>query len=132
MPKVNGTYKMSAWNETTLRDLAPPQKCTSVAAPGTFSGPLIGEAETFYVLSYVSADTGVFSGFTLFEGSIGDLEGGFVLEDDGTFDTKAATSKWTIVKDSGTGDLKGISGTGGFSATDGLTISFELEYSLPA
>ena len=132
MTKITGTYQMTDWQETPLRELAPPQKCSTVLAPGIFTGPLEGEGQTFYVLNYVTEKTGLFSGYTFFKGKIGDLEGSFVLADDGNFDTVAARTKWTIVADSGTGDLAGISGTGGFDATEGLKVSFELDYTLPS
>ncbi len=130
MTKVTGTYQMTDWKEIPLRAMEPPQKCTSVMAPGIFSGPLEGEGQTFYVLNYVGEKTGLFSGFTFFKGKIGDKQGSFVLADDGHFDPKAATTKWTIVAGSGTDDLAGITGTGGFSATEGLTVTFELDYQL--
>ncbi len=135
MNKVTGTYTMTAWKETPLRELEPPQKCTSVVAPGNFTGPLVGEGQTFYVLNYITEKTGLFSGYTFFKGKISDkegsfAEGSFVLADDGTFDTIAARTKWTIIEGSGTGDLFGITGHGGFSATEGLKVTFDLEYEL--
>lgn len=131
MISVTGTYQMSEWQETPLAQNNPPQKCTSVIAPGIFSGQLEGKGQTFYLLSYITEKTGLFSGYTLFEGKIGELVGSFVLRDEGKFDATAATTKWTIIPGSGTQDLKGISGTGGFSATQGLTVTFELSYELP-
>jgi hypothetical protein len=102
-----------------------------VTAPGEFTGPLTGEGQTFYILNYITEKTGLFSGYTFFKGAIGEKNGSFVLADDGTFDSTTATTKWTIVPGSGTGDLTGISGKGGFCATEGLTVSFDLDYQLP-
>ena len=132
MTQITGTYHMTDWKETPLRELTPPQKCSSVTAPGNFVGPLEGEGQTFYLLNYVTEKTGLFSGYTFFKGKIGELEGSFVLADDGTFDTVAARTKWTIVQNSGTGDFDGISGTGGFAATEGLKVTYDLDYQLPS
>ena len=131
MPKITGTYTMSDWKETDLRSAPPPMKCTSVAAPGSFTGDLQGEGDTHYLLYYRDEKIGLFSGFTTFTGTLAGRTGTFVFQDDGTFDEKAATTKWTIVPGSGSGELAGITGKGGFSATSGLTITFELDYMLP-
>lgn len=128
MMKSTGTYAMAEWNEVAARELPPPQKCTRVDAHGTMDGGMKGEAQTIYMLAYVRADEGVFSGYTYFKGQVGERAGSFVLADEGAFDAKTATTKWAIVKGSGTGELAGISGAGGFSATHGLTVEFTLEY----
>lgn len=127
MTTVNGQYAMAEWNETPLIAQEPPQKSARVEAWGKIEGALKGDAKTFYILSYITSDTGVFTGFTHFNGKLGAREGGFVLIDNGTFDAKSATSKWTIVEGSGRGDFKGIKGSGGFKANHGLTFDFELE-----
>ena len=131
MTKIAGTYEMSEWNEETLLNKEPPKKCTRVKAPGVFSGQMSGSGQTHYLINYVSEKTGPFTGYTFFEGKIGNRSGSFVLADEGIFDPEAATTKWTIVKGSGTNELKGISGTGGFRASTGLKMSFELDYELP-
>lgn len=130
MTSADGTYTMQEWNEEPLRELVPPQKCTRVEAHGPMEGALNGEAQTFYVLAYITKDSGTYSGYTYFKGSVDGREGSFVMADEGTFDPKSAKTKWTIVDGSGTGDLVGISGTGGFSATHGLTVEFTLNYQL--
>lgn len=131
MPRITGQYSMEKWNETVGRDQAPPRKSTHVAAHGPMTGEIEGDAQTFYLLAYVTEQTGRFCGYTYFDGRIGDLKGTFVLADDGHFDAKSATTEWTIVPGSGTGDFEGISGSGGFVATHGLTVEFALEYRLP-
>ncbi len=130
MPKASGQYSMEKWDETVVRDQAPPQKCAQVVAHGPMSGEINGDAQTFYLLAYITAQTGKFCGYTCFEGRIGDLKGSLVLADEGHFDETSATTNWTVVEGSGTGDFEGISGTGGFVATHGLTVEFTLDYEL--
>lgn len=130
MQKITGRYAMEAWNENALRDRTVPQKCSTVEAHGPMTGGLAGAAQTFYLLAYVTEKVGAFSGYTYFEGALDGREGGFVLADEGTFDETSATTCWTIVEGSGTAALEGISGTGGFRATNGLTVDFTLEYEI--
>lgn len=132
MTSANGTYTMQVWNETPWREMPPPQKCTRVDAHGPMVGALNGEAQTFYVLAYITDDSGTYSGYTYFKGSVDGREGGFVMADEGVFGPKSADTKWTIVAGSGTDDLAGISGTGGFSATHGLTVEITLDYRFAA
>jgi len=127
MTLVNGQYAMAEWNETPLHEQGASQKCTRVEAFGKIEGALVGDAKTFYLLTYITKDTGIFTGYTLFDIKAGDRTGSFVASDNGVFDAKSASSRWVIVEGSGAGDFKGIKGSGSFKASHGLTFDFELE-----
>lgn len=130
MPKVSATYAMANWEEDTLRDVPPPGKCTSVKAHGRITGALEGEGESFYIIAYLNDVGGSFSGYTSFTGTLDGKKGSFILRDEGMADERSARSTWIIVEGSGTGELKGIEGTGGFVAEQGLTFDFTLDYTL--
>jgi hypothetical protein len=51
-----------------------------------------------------------------------------VLETSGTFDGKIAEGEWKVVPGSGTEELRGLTGTGGFSAPLGPEASVTLDY----
>jgi Protein of unknown function (DUF3224) len=131
MPQITGTYAMADWKEEPVLDGDTDRKITRVHANGAWQGPLAGTAETFYLISYLDKTGGPFSGFLRFAGSWGDVKGGFTIAETGTADAAAATSDWRIVTGSGTGGFKGIAGTGGFRASDGLTFGFTLDFTLP-
>jgi hypothetical protein len=65
-----------------------------------------------------------------FTGVLGSLKGGFILETDGEFDGTVAKGYWSIVPDSGTGELAGISGEGQFEAPHGPKATYRLEYAM--
>jgi hypothetical protein len=129
MPKITGTYAMQDWQEEPYRDEPVPLKLTRVHAHGDVSGGVTGIGPSFFLIAYIGG-TGPYTGYTQFTGTLGGVDGSFVMADDGIFDPEAATSRWTIVEGSGTGGLAGITGTGGFRATHGLTVSFTLDYEL--
>jgi hypothetical protein len=69
----------------------------------------------------------IYIGFMRFVGILQGKEGSFVIEDHGTFDNGAANSTLQIIAGSGMGELKGIQGSGRYSANqDGIQI--ELDY----
>ncbi len=61
--------------------------------------------------------------------AVGGRPGTFVLRISGTFDGTGARATWNVVPGSGTGELRGISGTGGFE-TSGDTTTYTLDYTL--
>ena len=72
--------------------------------------------------------TARFVGLQHVAGSIGERNGGFVLETVGDFDGGEASGNWTVVSGSGTGELAGMRGQGRFRAPCGPEASFELDY----
>jgi hypothetical protein len=60
---------------------------------------------------------------------VGGRSGTFVLRISGTFDGTGSRANWEVAPGSGTGELRGISGTGGFE-TNGETTTYTLHYTL--
>lgn len=131
MTKLTGKYEMKSWDETTLRDLAPPQKCTRVDVNGEFAGAIQGAGQTTYCLAYITADTGTYTGYTHFSGTKDGKAATCVLAEQGIFDKSGAKSTWTIIDGSGTGALQGATGEGWFHATEGMVVDFELNVEFP-
>lgn len=130
MPKITGTYAMEDWQEDIWRDEPSPLKLTRVAAHGAVSGGFTGTARTYYLIAYVTAEKGPYTGYTQFIGTLNGKSGSFTLADTGIFEPASATTSWEIVEDSGTDELTGIRGRGGFKASEGMTFDFEIDYTL--
>jgi Protein of unknown function (DUF3224) len=60
---------------------------------------------------------------------LGGQSGTFVLGIIGTFDRTGSRATWEVVPGSGTGELRGISGNGGFESS-GETTSYTLDYTI--
>jgi Protein of unknown function (DUF3224) len=76
----------------------------------------------------VSGDTASFVGIERVSGSIASRTGTFVLQDQGTLKGNRVTGRWSVVSGSGTGDLAGLRGDGGFTANLGQGADITLDY----
>ena len=61
-------------------------------------------------------------------GSLADWSGSFVLQDAGTVDGSVVSGTWFVVPGSGTDELTGLRGDGGFRADLGQSAEIYLDY----
>lgn len=131
MPRIDGTYAMKDWQEEACRDEPVPLKLTRVHTYGDISGGFTGTGHTFYLIAY-TGDSGPYTGYTQFTGTLDGRTGSFVMAEEGVFAPGTATSQWRIVEGSGTDGLAGITGTGGFRAANDFNVPFSLDYDFDA
>ena len=132
--KAKGTYTVKKWEESTNRQMTPETKMTKASVEYSFSGEIEGKAVVEYLMFYSQFDpndqhksSASYVGLILFDGTLSGASGSFVLEDNGTFDAGTAKSMLRIARGSGTGQLKGIHGTGMYLANrEGC--HFELDF----
>ena len=129
-PHVEGTFKLSGWNEDTYDKLEGEAKLTKARIEQEFSGELEAKGVWESLMCYREDGTAEFVGFERLVGKIGDRSGSFVVRAIGTFDGNEARMEWTIVEGSGTEDLGGIKGTGGSAAPHGPNGTYTLDYEL--
>lgn len=130
MSKAKGTILHNNWDEKPYHE-APPQKSTKASIDVVFDGDLVANAKTDFLMQYPSDTLCHYSGYLLVDGSLAGKKGTFIIYEVGTWENGVATSRWEIVKGSGTGQLAGISGTGSYAAEHDKTVHYELEYTLP-
>ncbi|MFV0625084.1 DUF3224 domain-containing protein [Sphingomonas sp. ac-8] len=97
----------------------------------TFHGPL--EATGAGEMLAVQTDTPGSAGYVAMErvtGTLDGRDGSFVLQHSGTMDRGAPTLSVTVVPDSGTGQLSGITGTMAIDIRDGKHF-YTFRYRLP-
>ena len=93
-----------------------------------FSGDMAGTSEAQMVAAYTATPGSAgYVAIEHFTGSVGGRSGSFVLQHSGLMDRGDAALAVTIVPDSGTGELAGISGTIEID-NDAGTHSYVLEY----
>jgi len=131
MPTAKGTIKHEAWNEKPYHE-APPQKSTTADIMCVFDGDLSARAQTNFLMQYPSEKACHYAGYLLVEGTLAGKQGTFILFEAGAWENGVASSRWEIVKGSGTGALAGISGTGSYAAEHDKTVRYRLDYELPA
>ncbi|MHB1101592.1 MAG: DUF3224 domain-containing protein [Devosia sp.] len=131
MLTAKGTIKHENWNEKPYRE-APPQKSTTADIECVFDGDLMAKAQTTFLMQYPSEKACHYAGYLLVDGALGGKTGTFTIFEVGTWENGVASSRWEIIKGSGTGALAGISGTGSYAAEHDKTVHYRLDYQLPA
>ena len=131
MATASGSFSVSSWKEDVYDEPEGPEgggKLTRATVELAFSGAIDGVAAFEWLMAYRADGTAHFVGLALLRGSVDGRAGTFVLENTGEFDGMVAKGEWSVVQGSGTGDLEGLTGAGGFQA--GQEATYTLEYEL--
>lgn len=105
-------------------------KLTRASITKSFTGDIEGEGTLEYLMMYRDDGSASFIGLERITGRIGDRAGSFVLAHTGTSDGSTATATWSVVSGSGTGDLRGLRGEGGFSSAHAESYPMTLDYDI--
>jgi hypothetical protein len=93
-----------------------------------FSGDIEGEGVAEFLQTARSENEASFVGIERVTGSIGGKSGTFVFQDEGTLKGTTVSGTWFVVPGSGTGELRGLRGEGGFKAELGQGADITLDY----
>lgn len=130
MKKIaKGGFEIADWKEKPAGTSTGP-KVTRATVKQKFTGDIKGTGTTEYLMVYRPDQTAEYSGVQVVSGTIGARKGSFALLLRGEFDGKEATTKWEVVPGAATGDLKGLTGKGGFGAPMGSKGKYTLTYDI--
>ena len=127
---TKATFKILSWDEEPFDDSEDGPKLTRAHIKKSFHGELSGTGNLMYVMTYLDSETASFTGFEKVVGSLGGRTGSFVLRHTGSYGGEKATAEYEVVPGSGTNELTGLSGTGGFSAGHAEEHDMTLDYEL--
>ena len=125
---TNATFKVIGWDEEPYDEPEDVPKLTRVHVKRSFAGDLSGTGNLMLVMTYLDSGIVSFTGFEKVVGSLGGRTGSFVLRHTGVHDGQGATAEHDVVSGSGTGELAGLAGTGGYSAGDEEESDMALDY----
>ena len=126
--KATGTFTIKHWDEQPYAEVDGAPKLTRANVTTTYSGELDGEGTSWLVMVYDGADA-TYAGYERVVGTLGGRSGSFVLRLAGGFEEGTARTTWTVVEGTGTGDLAGLEGEGGYVARHGQPeIAYELRW----
>ncbi|WP_329233053.1 DUF3224 domain-containing protein [Streptomyces canus] len=131
--RANGTFSVKAFVPTELK----PEPAVATGLPvgvatmeKHFEGEIAGRSATLFTAAYDSG-VGTYVAMESFEGSLHGRSGAFNFVHSATTSGTDRTAEFfTIVPSSGTGDLAGISGTGGLAVDADGTHRIRLDYEL--
>jgi hypothetical protein len=94
----------------------------------TFSGDIEGEGVVRFLQAVRDDGSASFVGIERVTGSIAGRPGSFLLQDAGTLEGSTVKGDWFVIPGSGTGELAGLRGEGGFQAELGQHAAITLDY----
>ena len=126
--RADATFKIKSWDEKPYNEMEGAPKLTRVKVTKTYRGDIEGESTLEYLMMYRQDGTASFVGLERVVGSLGSRSGSFVLQHKGTFEGGKAKVEWFVVSGSGTGELSGLRGAGGFAVGHAEEHSVTLDY----
>jgi Protein of unknown function (DUF3224) len=94
----------------------------------TFTGDIDGDGVAEFLQVARADGSASFVGIERVEGKVAGREGAFVLQDAGIVEGNVVSCEWFVVPGSGTGELAGLRGTGGFRAKVGEGAQVHLDH----
>ncbi len=127
MAVARGTFDITSMSEDVYHEAEGDARLARARGTQRFSGDIEGDGQVEWLNCYTRSGRARLLGLQRISGSLGGRRGSFVIEAIATHDGTRSTGTWTVVDGSGTGDLAGIRGSGGFEA-ESRTVPYHLEY----
>ena len=124
------TFSVTRWDEAPYREIDGTVKLVLAEVQQTYTGDLSGQSEIRYLMLYPNEGITSFTGLEYFTGSLDGRDGSFGIRWDGHDDGTAARGHGTIVVDSGTDALAGLSGEVSYEATRSGDVAFSFSWDL--
>ena len=125
---ATATFEVRTWDEKPYNETDGGPKLTRASVTKSFRGDIEGEGTLEYLMFYPGDGSATFVGLERVAGRIGERSGSFVLQHSGTFEGGTAKATWSVVPGSGTGDLRGLRGKGGFASAHQQRYPITLDY----
>ena len=132
MAEANGIFEVVDWKEDAYEQLPDGGKLSEAKVRQRFTGGITGEGTVVWLMAYTSKDRAQFVGIQRIVGTIDGRKGSFLAETSGHFDGTMARWQASIIANSGTDQLAGISGEGTFQAPHGSKAEYRVDYTLEA
>ena len=125
---ASGKINVKTYEPTTYDEPPEGPALVRIHVVEDFSGDIEGEGVAEFLQTSRSEDEASFVGVERVNGRIGGKAGTFVLQDEGTLKGATVSGTWFVVPGSGTDELRGLRGEGGFKAKLGEGADITLEY----
>jgi len=103
-------------------------RLTRIHVEETFGGDIEGAGVVEFLQAAAPDGSASFVGIEKVTGRIGGRAGSFLLQDAGAVEDNIVSGDWFVVPGSGTGQLSGLRGAGGFRANLGESAQVHLDY----
>jgi hypothetical protein len=123
-----GKIEVRVWDPKPYDEPSEGPSLVRIHVEEDFSGDLEGSGVVEFLQSQRADGSASFVGIERVSGSLGGRSGTFLLQDQGTLEGTTVSGTWFVVPSSGTGELTGLRGEGGFTAQLGKAADITLEY----
>jgi hypothetical protein len=106
---ATSAFTITGWEPTTIDD-RDGVSLTRTKVTKTFTGDLEGTSVAELLMAGAPNDSAAYVGFERIEGKLNGRAGSFILHHNAVSVGKKQSATWTIMANSGTGELQGISG----------------------
>ncbi len=125
---ATGRIEVKSYEPTTYEKAPAAPELVEIHVSETFVGDIEGDGVVRFLQAVRPDGTASFVGIERVTGRIGGRQGTFLLQDAGTLEGSSVSGEWFVIPGSGTGDLAGLHGEGGFVAELGQSASITLDY----
>jgi hypothetical protein len=122
------SFEIASWDESPFDEGDGLGKLTRASVGRTYSWDIDGESVTEWAMAYRLDESATFVGIERIRGRIAGRDGSLVLQHIGEFRDGAARAALTVVADSGSGELAGVSGEGQFVADPKGSMTLQLQF----
>jgi hypothetical protein len=122
------SFEIASWDESPFDEGEGLGKLTRASVGRAYSGDIDGESVTEWAMAYRLDGSATFVGIERIRGHIAGRDGSLVLQHVGEFRDGAARAALTVVADSGSGALAGVSGDGEFVADPKGSMTLHLQF----
>jgi hypothetical protein len=126
--RANATITVSTYQPVAYDERAEGPALTRIHVEESFDGDIRGAGVVEFLQAARPDGTASFVGIERVTGTVGGRPGSFLLQDAGTVEDGVVSGEWFVIPGSGTGELAGLRGTGGFRADLGQGADVTLDY----
>jgi hypothetical protein len=130
IPKTHavGKIEVRSYEPQTYDQLDGGPEVAEIHVSERFHGDIEGDGAVRFLQAIRRDGSATFVGIERVTGEIAERSGTFLLQDAGTVEGSTVTGEWFVIPGSGTGDLVGLRGEGGFTAALGQGADITLDY----
>lgn len=126
---AKGTFLTTSYDMQPFHELEGAPSLYHYKQSDIFSGDIQGEGTNQNVVVMNADGSATFIGYQRIVGKIGDRTGSFILQHTGSTEGSITKGSWTVVPESGTEELRGLKGSGGFSYDGNENVPYTFDYS---
>lgn len=126
--RATGRIEVKTYEPKAYEEPSEGPQLVEIHVSETFVGDIEGDGVARFLQAMRPDGSASFVGLERVTGSIAGRRGSFLLQDAGTLQDNTVSGEWFVVPGSGTGELAGLRGEGGFTAQLGQHASITLDY----